>query len=37
MPNYFRTLQMLEHAGIGFGEEENYRLAMSLKNLQEKT
>ena len=24
MPNYFRTLQMLEHAGIGFGEEENY-------------
>ncbi len=28
---------MFEWAGIGFSQEENYRLCTSLKNLQQKT
>jgi hypothetical protein len=33
MPNYIKIFNMLEEAGIGFGKEENYRLATSLMNL----
>ena len=35
LPNIPKTLDMLEWAGLGFGKEENYRLAFSLKNLAE--